>query len=63
MARRTISLPDERHRALREVAALRGETIGEIIEASLDYYGIKSRRSAAELALQEMRADRGRAGR
>ena len=50
MARRlTITLSDERHRALREAALKRRKTIGRLIEESLEFYGIKSQRSAAEL--------------
>ena len=49
MARLTITLSDDRHRALKEAAARRGRSIGELIEASLDFYGIKSSESAAEL--------------
>ena len=41
MARLTITLSDERHRALREAAVQRGKTIGQLIEESLDHYGIK----------------------
>ena len=49
MARLTITLSDERHRALREAAVKRGKTIGQLIEESLEFYGIKSARSAAQL--------------
>ena len=49
MARLTITLSDERHRALREAAVQRGKTIGQLIEESLLFYGIKSARSADEL--------------
>jgi len=49
MARLTITLSDERHRALREAAVQRGKTIGQLIEESLHFYGIKSARSADEL--------------
>ncbi len=49
MARLTITLSDERHRALREAAVKRRKTIGQLIEESLEFYGIKSARSAAEL--------------
>lgn len=49
MARLTITLSDERHRALREAAVQRGRTIGQLIEESLDHYGIKSVRSAEAL--------------
>ena len=49
MARLTITLSDERHRALREAALKRRKTIGQLIEESLEFYGIKSTRSAEEL--------------
>lgn len=49
MARLTITLSDARHRALREAALRRGKTIGELIEESLEFYGIKSARAAEEL--------------
>ena len=49
MARLTITLSDERHRALREAAAKRGKTIGQLIDESLEFYGIKSTRSAEHL--------------
>lgn len=49
MARLTITLSDERHRALREAAVQRGKTIGELIEESLQFYGIKSAASASAL--------------
>jgi hypothetical protein len=40
VARLTITLPKPRHTALKEAAARRGKTIGQIIEESLDFYGI-----------------------
>jgi len=49
MARLTISLSDERHRALREAAVKRRKTIGQLIEESLEFYGIKTLRNAEEL--------------
>lgn len=49
MGRLTISLPDELHRALKEAAARRGRTIGELIAESVEFYGIKSEERAAEL--------------
>jgi hypothetical protein len=49
MARLTITLSDERHRALREAAVQRGKTIGQLIEESLEFYGVKSAGSAAAL--------------
>lgn len=49
MARITITLPDQLHRALKESAARRGTTIGELVAESLEFYGIKTRESAEEL--------------
>ncbi len=49
MARLTIRLSDERHRALREAALSRGKTIGQLIEESLQFYGIKTAASASAL--------------
>lgn len=43
MARLTITLSDERHRALREAAVKRGKTIGQLIKESLEFYGIRAR--------------------
>jgi hypothetical protein len=47
--RMTITLSEERHRALREVAARRGISMAELIDESLEAYGIKSRDRAREL--------------
>ncbi|GJL64619.1 MAG: hypothetical protein NPIRA04_32730 [Nitrospirales bacterium] len=49
MARLTISLSDERHMALKEAAARRGKTIGELIDESLEWCGIKTTQAAAAL--------------
>ena len=57
MPRLTITLSDERHRALKEAAARRNKSIGQLIEESLEFYGIKSTESAAALVA----AARGRA--
>lgn len=46
MPRLTITLSDEKHRALKEAAARRAKTIGELVEESLEFYGIKSTESA-----------------
>ena len=57
MARITLSLPDELHQALKEAAAERGRTIGELVAESVVQYGIKPRRRAAEIvALARRRA-------
>ncbi|WP_153074140.1 CopG family transcriptional regulator [Paraburkholderia bonniea] len=49
MSRLTITLTDARYLALKEAAAQRDKTIGQLIEESLEFYGIKSRESAADL--------------
>ncbi len=49
MARLTVTLRDDLHRALKEAAARRGKTIGQLLEESLNFYGIKSMESAEEL--------------
>lgn len=49
MSRLTITLSNERHRALKTAAARRGKTIGELVEESLEFYGIKTTESAADL--------------
>ena len=49
MARLTITLSSDRHRALKETAARRGKTIGSLVEESLDAYGIKTASQAAAL--------------
>ena len=56
MARLTITLSDERHRALKQAATRRGLTLGQLIEASLDYYGIKTTESAAQLVARARKA-------
>lgn len=49
MARLTITLPDDLHRALKETAARRSRTIGDLVAESLAFYGIKSTATAREL--------------
>ena len=49
MSRLTITLSEVRYRALKEAAVRRGKTIGQLIDESLDFYGIKSREDAREL--------------
>lgn len=41
MNRLTITLSEERYRALKEASARRNKTIGQLINESLDSYGIK----------------------
>ena len=55
MSRLTITLTDERHRALKEAAAKSGKTIGQIVEESLELYGIKTQAQARELVAKARR--------
>jgi len=48
MSRLTITLSDERHLALKEASARQHKSIREIIESSLDLYGIKSQKNARD---------------
>lgn len=49
MSRLTITLPETRYLALKEAAAQRGKTIGQLIDESLELYGIKTRDEASAL--------------
>ncbi len=49
MSRLTITLSEPRYRALKETAAQRGKTIGQLIDESLAFYGIKSNEQAQDL--------------
>ncbi|NLG65210.1 MAG: CopG family transcriptional regulator [Actinobacteria bacterium] len=49
MPRMTITLSENRQRALKEAAARRGTTITAIIEQSLELAGIRTRESAADI--------------
>jgi hypothetical protein len=49
MPRLTITLPPEKHRALKEASVRQGKTIRSLIEESLDAYGIKTASQAAAL--------------
>lgn len=49
MPRLTITLSEERHRALKEAAASKGKSIAAIIEESLELSGIKTTEAAADL--------------
>ncbi|MDE2417981.1 MAG: CopG family transcriptional regulator [Burkholderiales bacterium] len=49
MSRLTITLSESRYRALKEAAAQRDKTIGQLIDESLDFYDIKSREQAKDL--------------
>ena len=45
----TVTLPASRYAALKETAARQGKSMAEIIDESLELYGVKSRASALEL--------------
>lgn len=49
MSRLTITRSEERYRALKEAPAKRSKTIGQLIDESLDFYGIKSQEDARAL--------------
>jgi hypothetical protein len=49
MARLTITLSTERHRALKETAFRTGKSIRSLVEESLDAYGVKTLTRAASL--------------
>jgi predicted transcriptional regulator len=42
MTRLTITLSDERHAALKQAAAQRRRSMGELIEESLEHFGIRT---------------------
>ncbi len=49
MSRLTITLSEARYRALKEASAQRDTAIGQLIDESLDCYGVKSREDARDL--------------
>jgi len=49
MSRLTITLSESRYRALKEASAKRNKTIGQLIDESLEFYGIKTSEDAKEL--------------
>lgn len=49
MNRLTITLSESRYRALKEASARRNKTIGQLIDESLEFYGIKTGTDALEL--------------
>jgi hypothetical protein len=55
MNRLTITLSQARYRALKEASAQRGKTIGQLIEESLEFYGIKTREDARALVQRARR--------
>ena len=49
MPRTTITLSDERYRALKQAAARRGLTITEIVDQALELAGINTRESVMQM--------------
>ena len=49
MTRLTITLAEARYRSLKEACMQRDKTIGQLVDESLDFYGIKSRDEARDL--------------
>lgn len=49
MNRVTVTLSESRYRAVKQAAAERDKTIGQLIDESLDFYGIKSNEQALNL--------------
>ncbi|MGH8182192.1 MAG: hypothetical protein ACREPH_00855 [Rhodanobacteraceae bacterium] len=58
MNRLTITLNESRYRALKEASARRGKTIGQLIDESLEFYGIKSHDDALELVRRARRSSK-----
>lgn len=55
MPRITITLSNERYQALKEAATKRRKTLVSVIDESLDFYGIKSEQTAADLVARARR--------
>ena len=49
MSRLTTTFNEARYRALKEASARRGKSIGQLIDESLEFYGIKTREEARSL--------------
>ncbi len=49
MPRTTITLSDERYRALKQAAARRGLTITEIVDQALELAGVNTRESVMQM--------------
>lgn len=52
VSRLTITLSEPRYRALKEASARRGKSIGQLIDESLEFYGVKTRDEASDLVLR-----------
>lgn len=49
MNRLTITLSANRYRALKEASASRGKSIGQLIDESLEFYGVKTKDEASDI--------------
>ena len=49
MNRLTITLSATRYRALKEASARRGRSIGQLIDESLEFYGVKTTDEASDI--------------
>jgi hypothetical protein len=58
MPRLTITLTEERHRALKETAYRTRKSIRSLIEESLDAYGVKTTNRAAQIVTKARRQAR-----
>ncbi len=52
MPRTTITLSDERYKALKEVAARRGQTITEVVDQALELAGVNTLTSVRDMLAQ-----------
>lgn len=55
MSRLTITISEARYRALKEAAVQRNKTIGQLVDESLEFYGIKTREDARALVQRARR--------
>jgi hypothetical protein len=56
LTRLTVTLSRKRHQALKEASARSGKTLGQIVEESLEFYGVKTREQASELVTRARNA-------
>lgn len=49
MNRLTIALSATRYRALKEASAQRGRSMGQLIDESLEFYGVKTTNEASDI--------------
>jgi hypothetical protein len=56
--RTTITLSDERYRALKQVAARRGTTITEVVDRALELAGVNTREAVEAMVAEARRRSR-----